>query len=47
MEWMCLDWNTNAQAMYESLGALRMKEWYLYRMTRSSMKKMLDEVVEK
>ena len=43
MEWTCLDWNTNAQAMYERMGARRMKEWYLYRMTRPAMQKMLDE----
>ena len=43
MEWTCLDWNTNAQAMYERMGARRMKEWYLYRMTRPAMQKLLDE----
>ena len=42
LEWSCLDWNTNAQAMYESLGARRMKEWYLYRMTEEAMQQMLD-----
>jgi len=43
MEWSCLDWNTNAQAMYEHMGARRMKEWYLYRMTRDAMRRLLDE----
>ena len=43
MEWTCLDWNTNAQALYERMGARRMKEWYLYRMTRDAMARMLDE----
>ena len=43
MEWSCLDWNTNAQAMYEYMGARRMKEWYLYRMTRDAMRRLLDE----
>jgi GNAT superfamily N-acetyltransferase len=33
IEWMCLDWNTRAQAVYEGLGATRMKEWLLYRQT--------------
>ncbi|BDI28514.1 N-acetyltransferase [Capsulimonas corticalis] len=32
MEWTCLDWNVNAQKVYEGLGANRMKEWYLYRL---------------
>ena len=42
MEWTCLDWNTNAQAMYERMGARRMKEWYLYRMTRPAMQELLE-----
>ena len=37
MEWTCLDWNTNAQALYERMGARRMKEWFLYRMTRAAV----------
>ena len=43
MEWTCLDWNTNAQALYERLGARRLSEWYLYRMTRDAMARMLGE----
>ena len=42
LEWTCLDWNTNAQALYERMGARRMKEWYLYRMTRAAMARMLE-----
>ena len=42
LEWTCLDWNTNAQALYERMGARRMKEWYLYRMTRDAMARMLE-----
>ncbi|MGO8674067.1 MAG: N-acetyltransferase family protein [Capsulimonadaceae bacterium] len=37
MEWTCLDWNVRAQAIYESMGAVRMSEWYLYRMTRPEL----------
>ncbi len=43
MEWTCLDWNTSAQALYDRLGARRMKEWFLYRMTRPAMEKMLGK----
>ena len=44
MEWTCLDWNTRAQRVYEDkLGAQRMSEWYLYRMTRPAMKKFLGD----
>ncbi len=43
LEWTCLDWNTNAQAMYEGMGARRMREWYLYRMTRDAMARLLKK----
>ncbi len=43
LEWTCLDWNTNAQAMYEHMGARRMREWYLYRTTRDAMARLLEE----
>jgi GNAT superfamily N-acetyltransferase len=33
MEWAVLDWNADAIAFYESLGAKRMKEWQLCRLT--------------
>ena len=33
MEWTCLDWNTKAQAAYAQLGARRLNEWFLYRLT--------------
>jgi len=41
-EWTCLDWNTKAQAVYERLGARRLSEWYLYRLTRDDMEKLLS-----
>jgi len=40
MEWTCLDWNTKAQATYKQLGARRMDEWFLYRLTRDEMVKI-------
>ena len=42
MEWTCLDWNTKAQAVYEALGAQRLSEWYLYRLTREQMKRVQE-----
>lgn len=41
MEWTCLEWNTTAQELYESMGAKRMSEWYLYRLTREKMEGLL------
>lgn len=43
VEWTALDWNVNAQQVYEQrIGAKRMSEWYLYRMTRQDMQRLLD-----
>lgn len=30
-EWMVLDWNTDAKALYDGYGAKRLSEWELYR----------------
>jgi GNAT superfamily N-acetyltransferase len=44
VEWTALDWNSNAQRVYEDkLGARRMSEWYLYRMTRTEMAAYLSK----
>ncbi len=37
MEWTCLGWNTNAQAVYEKLGAQSMDEWLLYRLAGNAL----------
>lgn len=43
VEWTALDWNVNAQQVYEQrIGAKRMSEWFLYRMTREDMQRLLD-----
>ena len=42
MEWTCLDWNTKAQDVYEcKLGAKRMSDWFLYRLTAPGMLEFL------
>jgi len=37
MEWSVLDWNQPAIGFYESLGAKRMKEWQICRLTGPSL----------
>lgn len=37
MEWAVLDWNTPAIEFYESLGARRMNEWQLCRLTAADL----------
>lgn len=34
MEWSVLDWNKKAIDFYEGLGARRLKEWQVFRLTR-------------
>jgi GNAT superfamily N-acetyltransferase len=44
VEWTALDWNVNAQRVYEeSMGARRMSEWYLYRMTQEEISRYLEQ----
>ena len=45
VEWTCLDWNTRAQCVYENLGARRMSEWYLYRLTRDRIRELAQQPV--
>lgn len=39
MEWSVLDWNQPAIDFYESLGARRMKEWQICRLTGESLER--------
>jgi GNAT superfamily N-acetyltransferase len=40
LEWAVLDWNTPSIDFYESLGAVAMKEWQVYRLTGDALKKL-------
>ena len=37
MEWTVLDWNAPAIAFYESIGAKRMREWQICRLTGDAL----------
>ena len=41
MEWTVLDWNTHAIDFYKRLGAVHMKEWQLFRLTRNELEGLL------
>lgn len=41
-EWSVLDWNTPAIEFYESLGAKPQDEWTVYRLTESTLKKLVS-----
>ena len=38
MEWICLDWNEPALAVYRSIGAIPMSEWTVQRLTEPALK---------
>lgn len=38
VEWVVLDWNTNAIQFYEEMGANVMKEWRICRLTGDALK---------
>lgn len=40
MDWWCLDWNQPSIDFYESLGALPMDEWTVYRLTGDTLKEL-------
>ena len=37
MEWTVLDWNEPAIAFYESIGARRMREWQIFRLSGDAL----------
>ena len=37
MEWICLDWNEPALAVYRSIGAIPMDEWTVQRLTEPKL----------
>ena len=40
MEWSVLDWNAPAIAFYESLGARRLREWQICRLTAADLARL-------
>ena len=43
VEWAVLDWNAPSIAFYESLGAVAMDEWTVFRLTGEAMERMARE----
>jgi RimJ/RimL family protein N-acetyltransferase len=42
-EWNCLDWNTPSIEFYLKIGAVPLKEWTTYRLSKDAMKKLIKE----
>lgn len=43
MEWWVLDWNKDAIAFYESIGAEAMDEWTVFRLTGKALQDLADK----
>jgi GNAT superfamily N-acetyltransferase len=43
MEWSVLTWNRDAITFYEKLGAERMDDWYIYRLTAARLRALAEE----
>ncbi len=46
LEWAVLDWNEPAIEFYRKLGAKRMDEWTVFRLTRDGIAKLADAALE-
>ena len=46
LEWAVLDWNEPAIEFYRKLGAKRMDEWIVFRLTRDGIAKLADAALE-
>ena len=43
LEWSCLDWNTPSIGFYLSLGAERMSDWTVYRVSGDTLRTLADK----
>jgi GNAT superfamily N-acetyltransferase len=44
VEWVVLDWNTNAIKFYERTGATMIKDWYLAQMNETALQKYIHSL---
>ena len=42
LDWSCLDWNEPSIRFYQSLGAIPLDEWTVYRLTGDTLLKMAE-----
>ncbi len=43
MEWICLDWNQSALAVYRGIGAVPMDEWTVQRLSEDALRRFAEE----
>jgi len=44
LEWSCLNWNTPSIDFYLSIGAKRMKDWNVYRLSGKTLSALADDI---
>lgn len=44
VEWVVLDWNTDAITFYENSGALFLKDWHLVQMNKERLQKYIHSI---
>jgi hypothetical protein len=44
VEWVVLDWNTDAITFYENSGALFLKDWHLVQMNKERLQRYIDSI---
>ena len=44
MEWICLDWNESALAVYRSIGARHLSDWTVQRLDEEALKRFAESV---
>lgn len=42
LDWWCLDWNRSAAGFYQSLGAVPMEEWTVYRLQDDALAQLAE-----
>ena len=42
LEWMCLNWNKPSIEFYQSLGAIPMSEWTVYRISGDTLTSLAE-----
>ena len=44
LEWSCLDWNKPSIAFYEKMGAKRLNEWTMYRLSGDALERVASSL---
>lgn len=43
LDWQCLDWNKSSIDFYLSINAIKMENWYIYRLSHNNLKEFSEK----